>query len=128
MSGPAQIVSETMPMSADAMSKSLIGVADRGWGRGIFAMCAIAGTAMLSSPVGARMSLSAERELGRCISQASEGKLWLERTLWGLRDQEAGWLGAEIVNKNGSHDLGPLPINSWWVPRLAKATGKPMAH
>ena len=60
-----------------------------------------------------------EPEVARCIRQAARGKLWLEKTLWGLRDQEAGWIGAEILNKDGSHDLGPLQINSWWVPRIA---------
>jgi hypothetical protein len=45
--------------------------------------------------------------------------------LWGLRDQEGGWLGAEVLNSNGSHDLGPLQVNSWWVEKLAAATGRP---
>nr|WP_093086341.1 lytic transglycosylase domain-containing protein [Sphingobium sp. AP50] len=61
----------------------------------------------------------AEPEVARCIRQAARGQIWLEKTLWGLRDQEAGWIGAEILNKDGSHDLGPLQINSWWVPRIA---------
>jgi len=60
-----------------------------------------------------------ESEVARCIRQAAHGQSWLEKTLWGLRDQEAGWIGAEILNSNGSHDLGPLQINSWWVPRIA---------
>jgi hypothetical protein len=42
-----------------------------------------------------------------------------------LRDQEAGWLGAEVANTNGTHDLGPLQINSWWVPHIARLIGKP---
>lgn len=57
--------------------------------------------------------------MARCIREAARGQVWLEKTLWGLRDQEAGRIGAEIVNSNGSHDLGPLQINSWWVPRIA---------
>ncbi len=61
----------------------------------------------------------AEPEVARCIRQAARGQLWLEKTLWGLRDQEAGWIGAEILNRDGSHDLGPLQINSWWVPKIA---------
>jgi hypothetical protein len=66
-----------------------------------------------------------EATLARCIRDASRGKGWLEKTLWGLRDQEGGWIGAEIPNRDGSHDLGPLQVNSWWVSRLAAATGKP---
>lgn len=75
----------------------------------------------LTQPVHANPVLPADHEVrvGRCIRQASDGRLWLERTLWGLRDQEAGWVGAEILNRNGSHDLGPLQVNSFWVPKLA---------
>jgi len=60
-----------------------------------------------------------ERVIAACIHQASLGRPWLEKTLWGLRDQESGWIGAQIANRNGSYDLGPLQINSWWVPRIA---------
>lgn len=69
-----------------------------------------------------------EREIARCIRLAAGGKPWLERTLWGLRDQEGGWLGAAVLNTNGSRDLGPLQINSWWVPRIASLVGRPVAH
>lgn len=61
--------------------------------------------------------IDAERGIARCIRQAAGGRPWLEMTLWGLRDQEAGWVGAEVPNSNGSHDLGPLQINSQWVVR-----------
>jgi hypothetical protein len=66
-----------------------------------------------------------EAQIGACIRQVSGGHGWLEKTLWGLRDQEGGWLGADATNRNGSHDLGPLQINSWWVAKLAKATRRP---
>lgn len=64
-----------------------------------------------------------EPRLARCIREAAGGHGWLEKTLWGLRDQEGGWIGAEVPNRNGSHDLGPLQVNSWWVPKLAILTG-----
>lgn len=79
-------------------------------------------SAAIASPTTRRLN---EREVARCIHAAAEGKPWLEKTLWGLRDQEGGWIGAEIRNTNGSHDLGPLQINSWWVAKLAAATGRP---
>lgn len=84
----------------------------------------------LSQPVHANPVLpeGPESRVGRCIRQASEGRLWLERTLWGLRDQEAGWVGAEILNRNGSHDLGPLQVNSFWVPKLAAMIDRPPAQ
>ncbi|WP_238538999.1 lytic transglycosylase domain-containing protein [Novosphingobium sp. AP12] len=65
-----------------------------------------------------------EARLAQCIQQAAGGRAWLERTLWGLRDQEAGWIGAEIANTNGTHDLGPLQVNSSWVARLSSLVGR----
>ena len=66
-----------------------------------------------------------ERQIGHCIFRAARGQAWLERTLWGLRDQEGGWLGAAVANTNGTHDLGPLQVNSWWVPRVSRLVGRP---
>lgn len=60
-----------------------------------------------------------ERRVANCIRQAAGGQRWLEMTLWGLRDQEGGWIGAAVRNHDGSHDLGALQINSWWVPKIA---------
>ncbi|WP_331271095.1 lytic transglycosylase domain-containing protein [Sphingobium indicum] len=65
--------------------------------------------------------------MAQCIRDAAGGRPWLERTLWGLRDQEGGWIGAEVRNTNGSHDLGPLQVNSWWVPRIAALVGRSAA-
>ncbi len=64
-------------------------------------------------------SVEDERAIAHCIHRAAFGRPWLEKTLWGLRDQEGGWIGAAIRNRNGSYDLGPFQINSWWVPRIA---------
>lgn len=69
-----------------------------------------------------------ERVIAACIHRASLGRPWLEKTLWGLRDQEAGWIGAEGANTNGSHDLGPMQVNSWWVTRIAAQVDRPPAH
>lgn len=69
-----------------------------------------------------------ERQISNCIRIAAAGKPWLEKTLWGLRDQEGGWIGAAVLNTNGSHDLGPLQVNTWWVPRLARLVGRPEDH
>jgi len=69
-----------------------------------------------------------EADVAACIRQAAKGHKWLERTLWGLRDQEGGWIGAAVANTNGTHDLGPLQVNSWWVPRIAALVKRPEAH
>ena len=85
---------------------------------------------MPAQPVQAQASerrTTDEPTLAACITRSAGGRRWLERTLWGLRDQEGGWVGAEIANSDGSHDLGPLQVNSWWVSRLAAVTGRPKA-
>ncbi|GAA0457788.1 hypothetical protein GCM10009095_26810 [Sphingomonas molluscorum] len=71
---------------------------------------------------------SDEPIVAACIARSAGGRAWLGKTLWGLRDQEGGWIGAEIANGDGSHDLGPLQVNSWWVPRLAAVSGRPERH
>ena len=69
-----------------------------------------------------------EVAIATCIRRAASGRSWLEKTLWGLRDQEAGWIGAQILNRNGTHDLGPLQVNSWWVTRIAAKIGREPAE
>ena len=71
---------------------------------------------------GVTIDAGEERVIAACIHQAAGGRVWLERTLWGLRDQEGGWIGAEVANTDGSHDLGPLQINSQWVAKIAVRT------
>ena len=79
---------------------------------------------VLTVPVPASARDEAEARIARCIHHSAGGRPWLEKTLWGLRDQEAGWIGAEVRNTNGTHDLGPLQINTWWVPRIAVLVGR----
>lgn len=66
-----------------------------------------------------------ELRITQCVRQAARGRDWLEKTLRGLRAQEAGWLGAEVANTNGTHDLGPMQINSSWVPKISRMVGRP---
>jgi hypothetical protein len=97
--------------------------------RALLVAAAVAGAAIPNaSPARPQPRKDAEAEIARCISRAALGRPWLEKTLWGLRDQEGGWIGAEVANSNGSHDLGPLQINSWWVPRIAIMVGQPSRH
>ena len=64
--------------------------------------------------------LAAERAIDQCIHRAASGRPWLAQTLRALRRQEGGWIGAEVRNSDGSVDLGPMQVNSWWVPRIAR--------
>ena len=93
--------------------------------------CCVAGAATLwlgsaaaAMPAQAKVRNDAEPAIAACLARAAEGRPWLEATLWGLRDQEGGWLGAEQPNRNGTHDLGPLQINSAWVPAIAAKLGR----
>lgn len=91
-----------------------------------FVAIAILSTVLTPAPALAKRAGPGEAaEIARCIRIAARGYGWLEKTLWGLRTQEAGWIGAEIANTNGTHDLGPLQINTWWVPRIARLIDRP---
>lgn len=82
---------------------------------------------LVANPAQARGSWEGEGRIAECIRQVADGRPWLEKTLWGLRDQEAGWLGAEVSNTNGSQDLGPLQVNSGWVKRISALVDRPQA-
>jgi hypothetical protein len=94
---------------------------------GAMSRAAISAALVAASPAGAaaRGSPAEEARIAGCVRQAARGADWLEKTLWSLRAQEAGWLGAEVANTNGTHDLGPLQINSAWVPRIARLVDRP---
>lgn len=64
--------------------------------------------------------LAAEKAINQCIHRAASGRPWLAQTLRALRKQEGGWIGAEVRNRDGSVDLGPMQVNNWWVPRIAR--------
>lgn len=71
-----------------------------------------------------KSTVAEERLIAGCIHRSARGKLWLEKALSALRDQEGGWIGAQVPNRDGSHDLGPMQINSWWVQPFAKLLGQ----
>jgi len=103
----------SLPIFSSAMKNVLMGVA-------------LLSVVLMPAPALAKRAAPGETaEIARCIRVAAQGHAWLEKTLWGLREQAAGWLGAEVANSNGTHDLGPLQINSSWVPRIARLVGRP---
>lgn len=84
----------------------------------------IAGWALLipgHAMAAAHVSVHQEAVIGRCIKASARGSLWLEQTLWGLRDQEGGQIGTISKNRDRSEDLGPMQINSWWLTPIATA-------
>jgi len=43
--------------------------------------------------------------------------------LLGIYKVEGGQVGQEVKNKNGSYDLGPMQINTLWLPELSEKWG-----
>ncbi|GAA0294774.1 hypothetical protein GCM10009087_00640 [Sphingomonas oligophenolica] len=89
------------------------------------ALCLVSLTATRAA-AGPRGSMEQQREalIGDCIERAAAGRPWLAKTLWALRDQEGGSVGVAVRNANGTEDLGPLQVNSWWASRIAAVTGR----
>lgn len=82
---------------------------------------ALIGQSSIASAVtGSRGAVETEKAIDQCIHRAASGRPWLAQTLRALRRQEGGWIGAEVRNADGSVDLGPMQVNSWWVPRIAR--------
>lgn len=40
-----------------------------------------------------------------------------------ILDLEGGRAGQAVANTNGTHDLGPMQINTWWLPQLKAKFG-----
>lgn len=77
-------------------------------------LCAVMGTPA-ASPL-------ENPEIAQCVPQASKAFGVPQEIIEVVLEVEGGWPGAEIENNNGSHDLGPMQINTQWIPRL-KAFG-----
>lgn len=40
--------------------------------------------------------------------------------LYAIHATEGGKVGSRVPNTDGSYDLGPMQINTWWLPRLSR--------
>lgn len=61
--------------------------------------------------------------LAACLMLASQTYSVPPAVLVGIYKAEGGKVGQEVANKNGSYDLGPMQINTIWMPDLAKRWG-----
>ncbi|PJB72892.1 MAG: transglycosylase [Alphaproteobacteria bacterium CG_4_9_14_3_um_filter_47_13] len=62
--------------------------------------------------------------LAACIFMAAQTYGLPPAVLLGIYQIEAGRVGQEVgPNRNGSYDLGPMQINTIWVPELAAQWG-----
>ena len=61
--------------------------------------------------------------LAACLMLASQTYSVPPAVLVGIYKAEGGQVGQEVSNTNGSHDLGPMQINTIWLPDLAERWG-----
>ena len=58
-----------------------------------------------------------------CLMLAAQTYSVPPAVLLGIYQVEGGQVGQEVHNDNGSYDLGPMQINTIWLPDLAQSWG-----
>ncbi len=61
--------------------------------------------------------------LAVCIFAAAQTYAVPPSVILGILDVEGGKVGMASRNTNGTHDLGPMQINTIWIPGLARYWG-----
>lgn len=56
-----------------------------------------------------------------CLSMAAQNYHIPPAVLVGILHVEGGRIGQQVGNGNGSYDLGPMQVNTLWIPQLANA-------
>ena len=67
--------------------------------------------------------MAASKILAACLMLASHTYSVPPAVLVGIYKAEGGAIGQEVRNTNGSYDLGPMQINTIWMPDLAERWG-----
>jgi Transglycosylase SLT domain len=67
--------------------------------------------------------MSATKIIAACLMMASQSYSIPPAVLVGIYKAEGGKVGQEVGNSNGSFDLGPMQINTIWMPELADEWG-----
>ncbi len=67
--------------------------------------------------------MSASTVLAACLMLASETYSVPPAVMLGIYKVEGGKVGQEVKNTNDSYDLGPMQINTIWMPTLAEKWG-----
>lgn len=67
--------------------------------------------------------MAASKILAACLMLASQTYSVPPAVLVGIYKAEGGQVGQEVRNTNGSYDLGPMQINTIWMPDLAAKWG-----
>lgn len=61
--------------------------------------------------------------LAACLMLAAQTYSVPPAVMVGILQVEGGGIGQQVRNTNGSYDLGPMQINTVWVPQLAEYWG-----
>ena len=67
--------------------------------------------------------MAAVKVLAACLMLASQTYSVPPAVLVGIYKAEGGQVGQEVRNTNGSYDLGPMQVNTIWLPQLAEHWG-----
>lgn len=67
--------------------------------------------------------MSASKILAACLMLASQTYSIPPAVLVGIYKAEGGTIGQEVRNDNGTYDLGPMQINTVWMPELSQRWG-----
>jgi soluble lytic murein transglycosylase-like protein len=67
--------------------------------------------------------IMAARMIAACVFLAANTYEVPPAALMGIYQIEAGRLGQEVPNSNGTSDLGPMQINTSWLPELSRRWG-----
>lgn len=67
--------------------------------------------------------MAASKILAACLMLASQTYSVPPAVLVGIYKAEGGQIGQEVRNDNGTYDLGPMQINTVWLPELADKWG-----
>ena len=67
--------------------------------------------------------MAAGKIIAACMMLASQTYAVPPAALVGIYKAEGGQIGQEVKNTNGSYDLGPMQINTLWMPELANKWG-----
>ena len=65
--------------------------------------------------------MSAAQLVASCLLLAAQNYSVPPEIMLGILKAEGGRVGQEVRNTNGSYDLGPMQINTLWIPQLAEA-------
>lgn len=66
------------------------------------------------------MPVATTKMIAACLLLASQTYEVPAAAMIGIMHVEGGRVGQQVLNTNGSYDLGPMQVNTLWIPQLAR--------